>query len=64
MKKLVALLIVAAFATSAIAVEKAKAPVSKTTPAKKVVKHHKKFDGAKVPDQKAPAKKSTKTTKK
>ena len=64
MKKLVALLIVAAFATSAIAVEKPKAAVAKAAPAKKVVKHHKKFDGVKVPDQKAPAKKPTKTTKK
>ena len=56
MKKLLAVLLVAAFAMPAMAVEKPKAP------AKKEVKHHKKFDGTKVPEKapapaKAPAKK-------
>jgi len=54
MKKLLALLIVAMFASTAIATEKAKAPV------KKEVKHHKKAEGTKVEGTKpdtAPAKK-------
>lgn len=58
MKKLLALLIVAVFASTAMATEKAKAP---TKPAvKKEVKHHKKFDGTEVAGTKpdtAPAKK-------
>ena len=50
MKKLLALLIVAVFASSAMATEKAKAP---TKPAvKKEVKHHKKADGTKIADTK------------
>jgi heat shock protein HslJ len=55
MKKLLALLIVAVFASSAIAAEP-----TKKAPAKKEVKHHKKFEGEKVPEKapaKAPAKK-------
>jgi len=56
MKKLLALLLVAVFASSAMAAEPAKkAPAKKETPAKKEVKKHKKFDGEKVPD--APVKK-------
>ena len=54
MKNLLALLLVAVFASSAMAVEKAKAPVAKAAPVKKEVKKHKKFDGEKVPE-KAPA---------
>jgi len=59
MKKLLAILIVALCATSAMAVEKAKAP-TKPAVVKKVVKHHKKFDGTEVAGTKpdtAPAKK-------
>jgi hypothetical protein len=53
MKKLLALLIVAAFASTAMAAEPAK-----KAPVKKEVKHHKKFDGEKVPEKApAPAKK-------
>ena len=42
MKKLLALLIVAVFASSAMAAEKTKAP------AKKEVKHHKKAEGTEI----------------
>ena len=54
MKKLLALLIVAAFASTAMAAEP-----TKKAPAKKEVKHHKKFDGEKVEGTKpdTPAKK-------
>lgn len=56
MKKLLALLLVAVFASSVIAAETAKkeVPAKKEAPAKKEVKKHKKFDGEKVPE---PAKK-------
>jgi len=55
MKKLLALLVVAVFASSAMAAEPAK---KKEAPAKKEVKHHKKFEGEKVPEKApAPAKK-------
>lgn len=46
MKKLLALLIIGAFATTAIAADKPKAPV------KKEIKKHKKFEGSKVADDK------------
>ena len=56
MKKLLALLIVAVFASTAIAAEPAK-----KAPAKKEVKHHKKAEGTQVagtkPDTVAPKKK-------
>ena len=56
MKNLLALLLVAVFASSAMAAEPAK-----KAPAKKEVKHHKKFDGEKMsdtkPDTVAPKKK-------
>jgi len=59
MKKLLALLIVAVFASSAMATEKAKAPAK--APAKKEVKHHKKAEGTEIagtkPDTVAPKKK-------
>jgi hypothetical protein len=55
MKKLLALLIVAVFASTAVAADK------KPAPAKKEVKHHKKAEGTKVegtkPDTVAPKKK-------
>ena len=55
MKKLLALLIVAVFASTAMAADK------KPAPAKKEVKHHKKAEGTKVegtkPDTAAPKKK-------
>ena len=65
MKKLLAILIVAAFAMPAFAVEKPKAP-AKASPAKKVVKKHKKFEGTTVPTPapKAPAKKTAPAKKK
>ena len=56
MKKLLALLIVAAFASTAIAAEPAK-----KAPAKKEVKHHKKAEGTEIsktkPDTVVPKKK-------
>jgi hypothetical protein len=56
MKKLIALLIVAAFASTAIAAEPAK-----KAPAKKEVKHHKKAEGTEIsktkPDTVVPKKK-------
>jgi len=59
MKKLLALLIVAVFASSAMSTEKAKAPAK--APAKKEVKHHKKAEGTEIagtkPDTVAPKKK-------
>jgi len=59
MKKLLALLIVEVFASSAMATEKAKAPAK--APAKKEVKHHKKAEGTEIagtkPDTVAPKKK-------
>jgi|APCry1669190327_1035288.scaffolds.fasta_scaffold12850_3 hypothetical protein len=50
MKKILALLIVAVFASSAMATEKAKAPTKPVV--KKVVKHHKKVDGTSMADTK------------
>ena len=46
MKKILALLIVAVFASSAMAAEKTKAPAK--APAKKEVKHHKKAEGTEI----------------
>ena len=60
MKKLLALLIVAVFASTAMATENAKAPTKKEAPAKKEVKHHKKAEGTEIAGTKpdtAPAKK-------
>jgi Na+-transporting methylmalonyl-CoA/oxaloacetate decarboxylase gamma subunit len=54
MKKLLALLIVAVFASSAIAAEPAKKPTAEKKAEKKEVKKHKKAEGTKVPE---PAKK-------
>lgn len=58
MKKLLALALVAVFASTSFAAEPAK---KKAAPAKKEVKHHQKFDGTKVegtkPDTVAPKKK-------
>jgi hypothetical protein len=58
MKKILALLIVAVFASTAIAADK-KEPAKKPVAAKKEVKKHKKFDGEKVEGTKpdTPAKK-------
>lgn len=59
MKKLLALIIAAAFAMPAFALEAPKKPATKTAPAKKEVKKHKKFEGTKVPEKApAPAKKA------
>jgi Ni/Co efflux regulator RcnB len=59
MKKLLTVLIVAAFSMSAYAADK------KPAPQKKEVKKHKKVEGTKVPDAapKAPAKKDDKKKK-
>jgi len=59
MKKILALVLVALVASTAMATEKTKAPTKKEAPAKKEVKHHKKFDGTEVAGTKpdTPAKK-------
>ena len=64
MKKLLALLLVAAFAVPAMAVEKK--PAAKPAAVKKEVKKHKKFEGTTVPTPapKAPAKKAAPAKKK
>jgi len=58
MKKLLALLLVAVFASTAIAAEK-KEPAKKPTAEKKEVKHHKKAEGTEIAGTKpdTPAKK-------